>query len=54
MLPEHLDLASSYKVRRAPTVVRADANGTVIVRLAGADSVRAELDAMARESVTVI
>jgi hypothetical protein len=51
---EHLDLASSYKVRRAPTVVRADANGTVIVRLAGADSVRAELDAMARESVTVI
>lgn len=51
---EHLDLASSYKVRRAPTVVRADANGTVIVRLAGADSVRAELDAIARESVTVI
>ena len=34
--------------------VRADANGTVIVRLAGADSVRAELDAIARESVTVI
>jgi thiol-disulfide isomerase/thioredoxin len=50
---EHLDLASSYKVRRAPTVVRADVNGTVIVRLAGADSVRAELDAIARESVTV-
>jgi thioredoxin-related protein len=51
---EHLDLASSYKVRRAPTVVRAEANGTVIVRLAGADSVRAELDAIARESVTVV
>lgn len=50
---EHLDLASVYKVRRAPTVVRADADGTVIVRLAGADSVRAELDALERESVTL-
>jgi hypothetical protein len=50
---EHLDLASVYKVRRAPTVVRADVDGTVIVRLAGADSVRAELDALARESVTL-
>jgi len=50
---EHLDLASVYKVRRAPTVIHANADGTVIVRLAGAESVRAELDALARESVTV-
>ena len=50
---EHLDLAAMYKVRRAPTVLRADAEGNVIVRLAGADAVRAELDAIERESVTV-
>jgi len=48
---EHLDLASAYKVRRAPTVVRADAEGMVIVRLSGADAVRAELDALERETV---
>jgi hypothetical protein len=50
---EHLDLASAYKVRRAPTVIHAEADGTVIVRLTGAESVRAELDALARESITV-
>ena len=50
---EHLDLASAYKVRRAPTVVRADAEGVVIVRLSGADAVRAELDALERETVVV-
>ena len=50
---EHLDLASAYKVRRAPTVVRADAEGIVIVRLSGADAVRAELDALERETVAV-
>ncbi len=50
---EHLDLASAYKVRRAPTVIHAEADGSVIVRLAGADAVRAELDALACESVTV-
>ena len=50
---EHLDLASAYKVRRAPTVVRADAEGMVIVRLSGADAVRAELDALGRETVVI-
>ena len=50
---EHLDLASAYKVRRAPTVIHAEADGTVVVRLTGAESVRAELDALARESITV-
>lgn len=49
---DHLDLASAYKVRRAPTVIRAEADGSVIVRLAGADAVRAELDALAVETVT--
>ena len=50
---DNLDLASLYRVRRAPTVIRAEADGTVIVRLAGADAVRAELDALSLESVTV-
>ncbi|MCX6509267.1 MAG: DUF4395 family protein [Actinobacteria bacterium] len=50
---EHLDLASIYKVRRAPTVVRADAEGIVIVRLSGVDAVRAELDALERETIVV-
>ena len=48
-----LELASLYKVRRAPTVIRAEADGTVTVRLSGADAVRAELDALQRETVTV-
>jgi hypothetical protein len=42
---EHLDLAARYKVRRAPTVLRADAEGRVLARLSGVDAVRAELDA---------
>jgi hypothetical protein len=42
---EHLDLAGRYKVRRAPTVLRVDPGGEVVARLAGADAVRAELDA---------
>jgi hypothetical protein len=42
---EHLDLASLYKVRRAPTVLRADEHGSVVARLAGVDAVRAELGA---------
>lgn len=50
---EHLELASTYKIRRAPTVLRADPDGNVIVRLSGADAVRAELDAIERDSVTV-
>jgi len=49
---DHLDLASAYKVRRAPTVVRADGTGTVIVRMSGADAVRAELDALGLDTVT--
>jgi hypothetical protein len=40
---EHLDLASTYKVRRAPTVLRADGEGQVLARLSGVDAVRAEL-----------
>ena len=43
---EHLDLASLYKVRRAPTVLRADEHGEVVARLAGVDAVRAELGAV--------
>jgi len=42
---EHLDLASLYKVRRAPTVLRAEGDGSVVARLAGVDAVRAELAA---------
>ncbi len=40
---DRLDLASAYKVRRAPTVLRANAEGEVVARLSGADAVRAEL-----------
>ena len=43
---EHTALASSHRVRRAPTVVRADAAGLAVSRLAGADAVLAELDAL--------
>ncbi len=43
---DHLDLAGRYKVRRAPTVLRAAAGGVVVSRLSGADAVRAELDAL--------
>lgn len=48
-----LELSALYKVRRAPTVIRAEANGTVTARLAGADAVRSELDALQREAVIV-
>lgn len=40
---EELALASVYKVRRAPTVLRATADGEVLARLSGADAVLAEL-----------
>ena len=43
---EHLDLASQYKVRRAPTVLRVDADGSIVARLSGVDAVRAELGAL--------
>ena len=36
-------LAARYKVRRAPTVLRADAGGAVVARVTGADGVRSEL-----------
>jgi hypothetical protein len=42
---EHLELASRFHVRRAPTVLRADADGRVVARLSGVDAVRAELGA---------
>ena len=40
---EHLDLASRYRVRRAPTVLRADADGTVVARFSGVEAIRREL-----------
>jgi hypothetical protein len=43
---EHLDLASRYKVRRAPTVLRVDGDGSILARLSGVDAVRAELGAL--------
>lgn len=49
---EHLELASNYRVRRAPTVVRATADGTVVSRSSGADAVRAELRSPVDASVT--
>jgi thiol-disulfide isomerase/thioredoxin len=36
-------LAARYKVRRAPTVLRAEPGGRVVTRTAGADGVRSEL-----------
>jgi hypothetical protein len=51
---EHLDLASAYKIRRAPTVVRADADGNVLVRLSGTDAVRAELEALGAETALAV
>ncbi|HYF47511.1 MAG TPA: thioredoxin family protein [Acidimicrobiales bacterium] len=39
------DLAAQFDVRRAPTVVGADADGRVHVRLVGADAVRGHLAA---------
>jgi hypothetical protein len=40
---EHLDLASQYRVRRAPTVLRTGPDGSVVARLSGVDAVRREL-----------
>jgi hypothetical protein len=40
---DNLDLASAYKVRRAPTVLRTDGEGNVVAKLSGVDAVRAEL-----------
>lgn len=40
-------LAARYKVRRAPTVLRAEPGGRVVTRTAGADGVRAELRELA-------
>lgn len=48
---DHLDLAAAYRVRRAPTVVRARADGTVVSRSSGADAVRAELRASVDASI---
>ena len=43
---EHPELAARFSVRRAPTVLRADADGAVVARLSGAEAVAAELDAL--------
>jgi thiol-disulfide isomerase/thioredoxin len=37
---EHPDLAARYDVRRAPTTLLADANGTIVERLVGPEAVR--------------
>lgn len=44
---DHTTLAAVHRVRRAPTVLRFDAAGIVLARLAGADAVLAELDLLA-------
>ena len=41
---DHTELAATHRVRRAPTVLRADPDGLVLARLSGADAVLAELD----------
>jgi hypothetical protein len=46
-------LAARYRVRRAPTVVRADAAGRVEARFSGADAVRAELDGLGARQVVL-
>jgi len=43
---DHVALAASFRVRRAPTVLRCDIDGLVLSRLSGADAVLAELDAL--------
>lgn len=40
---DHLDLAARYRVRRAPTVLRVDADGSVTARLSGVEAARREL-----------
>lgn len=49
----HTTLAAAHRVRRAPTVVRADSDGIVLARLSGADAVLAELDDLDRASAVV-
>ncbi len=44
-------LAARYRVRRAPTVLRAEAGGRVVARVTGADGVRSELSSL--DPVTV-
>ncbi len=39
-------LAARYRVRRAPTVLRAEAGGAVVARVTGAEGVRAELSTL--------
>lgn len=51
---ENLDLASVYKVRRAPTVLRASADGVVLARLSGADAVLAELEALGADTTLAV
>ncbi|CAB4323112.1 MAG: DUF4395 family protein [Actinobacteria bacterium] len=48
---DHTALAASYRVRRAPTVLRADASGLVLSRLSGADAVLVELEALATTEI---
>lgn len=43
---ERPDLAAAHRVRRAPTVLRADVDGSVLAKLAGTDAVRNELDSL--------
>ena len=50
---DRLDLAARYRVRRAPTVLRATSDGTVTARLSGADAVRAELARATSEALAV-
>ena len=50
---DHTGLAAAHRVRRAPTVLRVDSKGLVLARLAGADAVLAELDALAVERPVV-
>ena len=40
---EEPQLAERYRVRRAPTVLHADRSGRVLLRLVGADAVRAHV-----------
>lgn len=51
---DHRDLASVYRVRRAPTVVRASADGVVLARMSGADAVLAELDALGLDTTLAV
>ncbi len=50
---DELELASAHRVRRAPTVLRATADGVVLARLSGAEAVLAELGSSGAETVIV-